>query len=49
MGGILSNLCDYTHKDPRTEINMFLTQNQTIQFSSPIEKYKNAEKRAFNK
>ena len=40
MGGILSNLCDCTHKDPRTEINMFLTQNQTIQFSSPIENIK---------
>lgn len=37
MGGVLSNLCDCTHKDPKTEINMFLTQNQTIQFSSPIE------------
>ena len=44
MGGILSNLCDYTHKDPRTEINMFLTQNQTIQFSSPIENIKTQRK-----
>jgi len=40
MGSVLSNLCDCTHKDPRTEINMFLTQNQTIQFSSPIENIK---------
>ena len=44
MGGILSNLCDFTHKDPRTEINMFLTQNQTIQFSSPIENIKAQKK-----
>ena len=40
MGNAVSNLCDCTHKDPRTEINMFLTQNQTIQFSSPIENIK---------
>jgi hypothetical protein len=38
--GTLSNLCDCSHKDPRTEINMFLTQNQTIQFSSPIKNIK---------
>ena len=44
MGGILSNLCDCTHKDPRTEINMFLTQNQTIQFSSPLENIKTQRK-----
>ena len=44
MGGVLSNLCDCTHKDPRTEINMFLTQNQTIQFSSPLENIKTQRK-----
>jgi len=42
--GTLSNLCDCSHKDPRTEINMFLTQNQTIQFSSPIENIKKNKK-----
>lgn len=42
--GTLSNLCDCSHKDPRTEINMFLTQNQTIQFSSPIENIKTNKK-----
>jgi hypothetical protein len=40
MGNVVSNLCDCSHKDPRTEINMFLTQNQTIQFSSSIENIK---------
>ena len=40
MGVMLSNLCDCSHKDPRTEINMFLTQNQTIQFPSPLENTK---------
>ena len=42
--GVLSNICDCTHKDPRTEINMFLTQNQTIQFSSPLENLKASKK-----
>lgn len=43
MGSSLSKLCDCTDKDPRTEINMFLTQNQTIQFSS-LEDLKTAKK-----
>ena len=42
--GVFSNICDCTHKDPKTEINMFLTQNQTIQFSSPLENLKVSKK-----
>ena len=41
--GALSNICDFTNKDPRTEINMFYTQNQTIQLSS-LENLKTSKK-----
>ena len=44
MGGVLYDICDCAHKDNRTEINMFLTHNQTIQFSSPMENIKKNRK-----
>ena len=42
--GTLSNLCDCSHKDLRSEINMLLTQNQKIQFSTPLESIKSNKK-----
>lgn len=36
MGNSLSELCGCNQKDPKTEINMSLSQNQKNNFSSPI-------------